>query len=410
MEPVMSVLVDGVLTAARGAGLAEASLKYQRSCCATVARYCTDHGIEEYDEQIRDRFLAEQDTRLQQGSIGPVFRSSLEKAANMLLEFKLAGKVEWRRRRPIPTQLPSCFDTALHLFEESLSGSLAVGPIELAVGEIRQLLAHLRDRGHDSFCGVGLGDVRGFLMAVAPNHRSSMGNIVWAVKRFFSFLNAVGLSDLPVNAMLSQVSPRRVRVLPRFTQGEVTLLLAVIDTATAVGKRDYAMVQLAVSTGLRCGDITGLQLESIDWRRDEIRIVQRKTSATLALPLTVEAGNAVADYVLNARPASDAPEVFLRAYAPHVKLTGPTGALIMRRYLDAAGIHHKAGDGKTFHALRRTLGTRLIETGTELPMAAQILGHARIDSSKRYIALDTDSLRECCLPLTGFGCRAEALQ
>ncbi|MFD9668367.1 tyrosine-type recombinase/integrase [Rhodococcus sp. NPDC059968] len=198
--------------------------------------------------------------------------------------------------------------------------------------------------------------------------------------------------------------------MPRFTQDEVARLLAVIDTATAVGNRDYAMVRLAVSTGLRCGDITDLRLESIDWRRDEIRIVQRKTSATLALPLTAEAGNAVADYVLNARPASDAPEVFLRAYAPHVKLTGPTGALIMRRYLAAAGIHHKAGDGKTFHALRRTLGTRLIETGTELPMTAQILGHSRIDSSKRYIALDTDSLRECYLPLTGFGCRAEALQ
>ncbi|MGW5152445.1 tyrosine-type recombinase/integrase, partial [Rhodococcus koreensis] len=105
-----------------------------------------------------------------------------------------------------------------------------------------------------------------------------------------------------------------------------------------------------------------------------------------------------------------ATKVFLRAYAPQVKPTGPTGALIMKRYLAAAGIHHEAGDGKTFHTLRRTLGTRLIETGTELPMTAPILGHSRIDSSKRYISLDTDSLRECYLPLTGFGCRAEALQ
>ncbi|MBC2637838.1 MULTISPECIES: site-specific integrase [unclassified Rhodococcus (in: high G+C Gram-positive bacteria)] len=410
MEPTMSVLVDGVLTAARGAGLTEASLKYQRSCCATVARYCTDHAIDEYNEQVRDRFLAEQDTRLQRRNIGPVFRSSLEKTANMLLEFKMEGKVVWRRRRPMPTQLPPRFETALRLFDESLSGTLAVGSVELALGEIRQLLTHLHDRGHDSFHGVGLGDVREFLMAIAPNHQSGMGNTVWAVKRFFSFLNDFELSDLPVHAMLSQVSPRRIRILPRFTQDEVTRLLAVIDTATAVGNRDYAMVRLAVSTGLRCGDITDLRLESIDWRRDEIRIVQRKTAATLALPLTVEAGNAVADYILNARPASDSPEVFLRAHAPHVKLTGPTGALIMKRHLAAAGIPHKAGDGKTFHALRRTLGTRLIETGAELPMAAQILGHARIDSSKRYIALDTDSLRECCLPLTGFECRAEALQ
>ncbi|HEY4993725.1 MAG TPA: tyrosine-type recombinase/integrase [Nakamurella sp.] len=63
-----------------------------------------------------------------------------------------------------------------------------------------------------------------------------------------------------------------------------------------------------------------------------------------------------------------------------------------------------------FHALRRTLGTRLIETGADLPMTAQVLGHSRIDSSKRYIALDADSLRECCLPLTGLECRSEALR
>lgn len=410
MEPAMRVLVDGVLAVSRGTGLTEASLKYRRSCCATVVRFCVDHGIEEYDGRARDRFLAEQDARLRRGDIGPVFRSSLEKTANMLLEFKLTGKAESRRRRPTPTALPSCFETALCSFNASVSGTLAIGSVRLVVGETRHLLTHLRDRGHDSFSGLGLDDVRGFLVAVAPAHQTGMGNTVWAIKRFFRFLNDSGLSGLRVDAMLSQISPRRVRVLPRFTQDEVGRLLAVIDTATAVGKRDHAMVRLAVSTGLRCSDITGLRLDDIDWRRDEIRIVQRKTSAPLALPLMVEAGNAVADYVLNARPISDAPEVFLRAYAPHVRLTGPTGALIMNRHLDAAGIGHRAGDGRTFHALRRTMGTRLIETGTDLPMAAQILGHTRIDSSKRYVALDTDSLRECCLPLTGLECQAEALR
>lgn len=410
MEPAMSVLVDGVLAASRSAGLSDASLKYHRSCCSTVVRFCAVHGIEEYDEQARDMFLAEQDARLRRGDIGPVFRSSLEKAANMLLEFKLAGRVRWQRRRPEPKPLSFPFENALLLFKESMLGSLANGSVRLAVGQIRQLLAHLRDHGHHSFAGVGLDDLRGFLVAVAPKHESGIGNTVWAVRRFFASLNDSGLCGLRVDAMLSQISPRRVRVLPRFTQDEVGRLLGVIDTSTAVGKRDLAIVRLAVSTGLRCGDITGLQLRSIDWRRDEIRIVQRKTSVPLALPLAVDAGNAVADYVLNARPFSNEPEVFLRAYAPYVRLTGPTGALIMNRYLGAAGIRHKAGDGKTFHALRRTMGTRLIETGTDLPTAAQILGHSRIDSSKRYIALDTDSLRECCLPLIGFECRADALR
>ena len=310
----------------------------------------------------------------------------------------------------MPKRLPLPFENALLLFEESISGALADESVRYAVGANRQLLVHLGDHGYVSFTGVGLDDLRGFLVAVAPKHRSSIGNMVRAVRRFFAFLNDSGFCGLRVDAMLSQVSPRRVRVLPRFTQDEVGRLLGVIDTSTALGKRDLAIVRLAVSTGLRCGDITDLHLRSIDWRRDEIRIVQRKTSVPLALPLAAEAGNAVADYILNARPVSDEPEVFLRVCAPYVRLTGPTGALIMNRYLGPAGIRHQAGDGKTFHALRRTMGTRLIETGTDLPTAAQILGHSRINSTKRYIALDTDALRECCLPLTGFECRADALR
>ena len=163
MEPAMSVLVDGVLAASRSAGLSDASLKYHRSCCATVVRYCVEHGIKEYDEHARAMFLA-----------------------------KLAGNVQWQRRRPKPTPLPSSFGNALFLFEESLSGTLAVGSVELVVGETRRLLTHLRDHGHMSFSGVGPDEMREFLMAVAPKHQSGIGNTVWAVKRFFAFLNDPG--------------------------------------------------------------------------------------------------------------------------------------------------------------------------------------------------------------------------
>ena len=69
-----------------------------------------------------------------------------------------------------------------------------------------------------------------------------------------------------------------------------------------------------------------------------------------------------------------------------------------------------ARDGKSFHALRRTTGTRLIESGAGLPLTAQILGHARIDSSRRYFALASEQLRQCCLPLEEFTCIKEGLR
>ena len=126
--------------------------------------------------------------------------------------------------------------------------------------------------------------------------------MVWSLKRFFAFLNAAGLSDVRIDGLLARAAPRRVRALPCFTREETGCLIKGIDTGTPCGKRDYAMVALAVSTGLRCCDIVALRLDEIDWRRDEIRLVQAKTSRPLVLPLPALAGNAIAEWILHGRP------------------------------------------------------------------------------------------------------------
>jgi integrase len=280
----------------------------------------------------------------------------------------------------------------------------------LLVGEVRQFLAYLDEAGRGQLGSAGADDVRGFLLSVAPRRAPGMGNTAWALRRFFAFLNAAGLSALRVDGMLATRAPRRVRALPCLGREETGRILQAIDTGSARGKRDYAIVRLALATGLRCCDIVSLRLDAIDWRADEIRIVQRKTAAPLALPLTPEAGNAVAEWILGGRPATAAPEVFVRLRAPHGKLTGPTGDLVMKRWLAKAGVTRSAFDGKTFHALRRTTGTRLVESGADLSLTAQILGHAKVDSSKRYIRLADEALRECCLPLDGFPVTREGLR
>ena len=201
------------------------------------------------------------------------------------------------------------------------------------------------------------------MVEMAPKRPAGIGNVAWSLKRFFAFLNAAGLSNVPVDGLLAHAAPRRVRALPCFTREETGRLLEGIRTGTPCGKRDHAMVSLAVSTGLRCCDIVALRLEEIDWRRDEIRLVQAKTSKPLVLPLPAVAGNAVAEWILHGRPDCDAPEVFVRLRAPLVKLGNSAGSTLMRRRLARAGIDHAARDGKSFHALRRTTGTRLIESG-----------------------------------------------
>jgi site-specific recombinase XerD len=319
--------------------------------------------------------------------------------------------VAWRMMSPDPDlTLSERSRAVLKQFAAAASLELAPGSVRLLAGEIRQFLAYLDRAGRSALGTVTADDVRGFMVEVAPRRPAGTGNVVWSLKRFFAFLNAAGLSDVRIDGLLARAAPRRVRALPCFTREETDCLIKGIDTGTPCGKRDYAMVVLAVSTGLRCCDIVALRLDEVDWRRDEIRLVQAKTSRPLVLPLPARAGNAVAEWILHGRPDCDAPEVFVRLQPPYVKLGNSTGSTLMRRRLARAGIDHAAHDGKSFHALRRTTGTRLIESGAGLPLAAQILGHARINSSRRYLALASEQLRQCCLPLEQFACAREGLR
>jgi integrase len=401
-------LVQGVLTEARRLGLAHSSIEYYASRCRTVVGYCEMCGVERLSEQVVDEFLASMDGRLRRGEIGGPTRSTLEKTVRMMLEFQQMGMVTWRRRRPA-SGLGTDVERVLQGLAESLRDELAVGSVRLVVGEAGQFFAYLARTGR-ALSLVTTDDVRGFLVEVRPRHTSGMNNTVWAMKRLFRFLNQQGITDLRVEGLLARVGLRRIRALPCFTADEARRIVTAIETDSQRGKRDYAMVRLALSTGLRCCDIVSLRLDGIDWRRDEIRLVQQKTAAPLTLPLSAEAGNALADWILNARPVCDAFEVFVRIYAPFEKLTGPTGANIMNRWLDKAGVAHQAHDGKTFHALRRTIGTRLVESGAELALTAQVLGHARVDSSRRYIVLADESLRICCLPLDVFASTKDGLR
>src|SRR5229473_5409214 len=411
MGSMVSGLADAVLGAVEGVGLSSDTVARYGKCCEVVMEFCDRRDFDALSVRVVGEFVACQEERARRGEIGPNRRNALVKSARMMLEFQTTGAAVWRMMSPDPDlTLSGSSRDVLKQFAAAAGLELAPGSVRLLASEIRQFLAYLDRTGQGALGAVTADDVRGFMVEMAPRRPAGIGNVVWSLKRFFAFLNAAGLSDVRVDGLLAHAAPRRVRALPCFTREETGRLLEGIETGTPCGKRDYAMVVLAVSTGLRCCDIVALRLDEIDWHRDEIRLVQAKTSKPVVLPLPPLAGNAVAEWILHGRPGCDAPEVFVRLKAPLVKLGNSTGSTLMRRRLARAGVDHAARDGKSFHALRRTTGTRLIESGAGLPLAAQILGHARINSSRRYFALASEQLRQCCLPLEDFTCTTEGLR
>ena len=73
---------------------------------------------------------------------------------------------------------------------------------------------------------------------------------------------------------------------------------------------------------------------------------------------------------------------------------------IFRRYLKKAGITHELHDGKTFHGIRRMLGTEMVSHSVALATVAQVLGHQSTKPTRQYISIDIEGMRRCALPLS----------
>ena len=159
---------------------------------------------------------------------------------------------------------------------------------------------------------------------------------------------------------------------------------------------------LAAQTGLRAVDIANLKRQNILWRANEIQIIQHKTGKPLILPLEVESGNAVAEYLLHGRPACDLPYVFLCHSGVLRPINNRSVSAIATKHMKLAGIV-SAIPRRGFHSFRRAFGTRLLQNEVPLDVLRQLLGHSHMDSVRPYLSVDELGLKSCSLHLIPTG-------
>jgi integrase/recombinase XerD len=165
-----------------------------------------------------------------------------------------------------------------------------------------------------------------------------------------------------------------------------------------LGRRDYAILMLLSTYGLRAGEITGLRLSDIDWRHERLRIRHTKTGAYSELPLLRGPANALLEYLQHGRPATPFREVFLRSLAPYRPLCGG-GALhcMLGRRLRAVGVVLSGKRG--VHLLRHSRAVSLLRGGVPIKVIGDVLGHCSERSTAAYLKLATEDLRAVALDL-----------
>jgi integrase len=158
------------------------------------------------------------------------------------------------------------------------------------------------------------------------------------------------------------------------------------------------MLLITARLGLRASDVCCLRFAEIDWEYNRISIEQKKTGEHLELPLLPEIGEAIVDYMKHGRPVSDLPYIFLHANSPYDMLSRSTLHSIVVQYMRLAGINLGKRERKSGpHALRHSLAGILLEKKTPLPVISEVLGHKNTESTRHYIRIDIDALRQCTL-------------
>lgn len=262
----------------------------------------------------------------------------------------------------------------------------------------RRFFSSLANSGINSIAMASAEHIQAFLCDISKARPKSMDDVIGSLRKIDRHLTASGLPGLPHAGLLQAPRARERKIYPCMPQNDLSIVFKSIDRGSAIGKRDYAMLVLAANSGMRAGDIANIKLSDIDWHKNELQILQGKTQNPIVLPLQKGVGAALADYILNGRPESKSVQIFLRSLAPYQRLKdGVSVACVLRRRLKAAGISHEFGDGKTMHGIRRMLGTHMTSEGIPLTTVAQVLGHQNTNSTKPYISLDIEGLRECAL-------------
>ncbi len=278
---------------------------------------------------------------------------------------------------------------------------LATETIRGLLGEARRFLSWYVERSGDNLLRLAIADIDAFQLFRAPLlRRVSRADLSQRLRCFMRFLDATGrtLRDFAPSVM----APTRYALegIPSALRPEE--IGAVVKTTrkdrSPRGLRDYAILMLLSTYGLRAGEVTQLRLQDIDWHADSFWIRHTKTGSQSALPLLPAVGEALLNYLRRGRPKTEAREIFIRARAPYRALHNGSGLYYaVRQRIEAAGVQPKGKRGP--HSFRHARAVSLLRAGVPVKAIGDLLGHRSAASTAPYLKLATEDLRAVALEI-----------
>jgi integrase len=393
----------------RESGYSSKTTKLYKAAYYAIKRLHEHNGLTEYSLDISALYVDNEQDRYKNGKLCKTLFIKRRKFAAIADDYYTGNKII--RNNSMPSEKLRCLNETHSILiedykKEWLLPRYRLSTVKNKISAAKTLLLYVEKCVSGGIESLTKSIISDFLTETSHKRRPSMQFLIYDVKKFIEYLVSCDLVQKNLIGAFDVYAPRDRKVYQGFSEDEANRILSAVDRNTVIGKRDYAMLMLAKYTGIRGVDIRKLQLNQIFWEHAEIRTIQSKTDKPLVLPLSACVGNAIADYILNARPQSSDNHVFLRAMPPY---TGLLGNDIVRKYADISGVTKETKAIIGFHSFRRAIGVALLDAETPFSIISEILGHSKQNSTKRYIAIDLERLRNCAMPMDKFRCMKEAL-
>lgn len=348
--------------------------------------------LTDVDERVAERYLK---YRAGKQCIQPGDRAALKRFLSVLRE---AGLIAPAALAPISPQ-----DQIFGGFADYLRGQCGLAPRTIIhhLPFVRRFLHDVCRAGASDLGKISREDIIRYIERHARDRSAASGKAMcWSLRAFLRYLHYKGLTRLALADCVPSIRRWKLANLPTYlSAAQVQKVLDSCDRATAMGRRDYAILMLLAKLGLRAGEVATLTLDDIDWRSGEM-LIRAKGRQRARMPMPPDVGAAVVAYLRDSRRPASCRRLFLRALAPHVGFaSGCAITMIAKAALERASVHGYAHHGA--HIFRHSLATELLRSGATLSEIGQLLRHESHDTTRIYAKVDIQRLRTLSLPWPG---------
>ncbi len=342
-------------------------------------------------EAFVDAWITRTDHRRAPGPPRPRLTREIRGPIEQMLRLVVPGFVGHTRRRgprePFADRVPGFF---AYLRDER---GLRDETLAHYGHHLRPFDGYLRDLGIIELGALSPVVVSGFITDRSGHlQRTGVRDRCGVLRVFLRYLHRQGVLARDLSKTVDAPPAYRLATIPRsITWDEVRQLLETVDRRTVVGRRDYAMLLLLVTYGLRAREVAALTVDDVDWRHDRLRVPERKAGHSTAYPLSPLVGQAIVEYLKAGRPTTSARQVFFRTVAPFEPITHSAVSSRAAHYLRQAGIVVPRPGS---HTLRHTCVQRLVDAGWPLKPIGDYVGHRSPSSTEIYSKVAVEALRD----------------